>query len=79
MRYSPRKEQIDSHALAAFFPRWNLLKNARCQICAVFVAIFDSTERNTLDDYVGRFVKLYVISSSYTSTTRNYKRTGKSV
>jgi len=43
------------------------------------VVLFDSAELNTLDSYVGPFVKLYVIFNSRISTTHNRERTGKSV
>lgn len=47
---SPKKEQIDSHALAAF-----------AMICTLSVTIFDSIELNTLYGYVSPFANLYVV------------------
>lgn len=45
----------------------------QCRIYILPVDIFDSAELNTLDDYVGPFIKLYVIFNSYVSTMHNHK------
>jgi len=46
---SPRKETIDSHPLAVFFPLLKFVMRTQCRLRALSVTIFHSIELNTLD------------------------------